>query len=373
MVMWEIDPGSTSSNVKQGAEMINPYNPQLLLAWQANMDIQMVGFVCGAAMYVSHYTCKDESQALKKVIADNLARLPGDASVRFRLSKIGNTLLSHRQLSQQEAAFLMTGLHLKGSSRATVFVATVPEERRTRLVKPSSQLRELGDEDTNVLLMGLIDHYAACSEGECFNSMTLAHFTVWYNYTAAPVGDDDHSGNRLPRYELQNGLGTITQCRLSACLRVPVMSPESHGDDYYYQLLMLYLPWRNERVDLLGEYQTAREAFLAKRDHLQFLNADHSSFADEVQRAVQQLSTLQQNQFGDNLYVPLAPSTMQNRLENGGEGNGFDPLYDGDVNIDPSVNLHCNSGVDIMIPRSRMAFRHQCLMTKTPTFFLEGR
>jgi len=95
--------------------MINPYNPQLLLAWQANMDIQMVGSVFGAAMYVSHYICKDESQALK-VRADNLACLPEEASVRSRLSKIGNTLLSHRQLSQQEASFLMTGLHLKGSS-----------------------------------------------------------------------------------------------------------------------------------------------------------------------------------------------------------------------------------------------------------------
>jgi len=77
------------------------------------------GRVClwffGAAMYVSHYICKDESQALK-VIADNLACLPEEASVHSRLSKIGNTLLSHRQLSQQEASFLMTGLHLKGSS-----------------------------------------------------------------------------------------------------------------------------------------------------------------------------------------------------------------------------------------------------------------
>jgi len=92
-----------------------------------------------------------------------------------------------------------------------------------------------------------------------------------------PVGDDEHSGNRLPRYELQNGIGTIVQRHQSAGLRVPVMSPESHGDDYYYQLLMLYLPWR---TDLLGGYQTAREALLAKRDQLQFLNAEHSSFAD---------------------------------------------------------------------------------------------
>ena len=115
-------------------------------------------------MHVSHYICKDKSQALKKVIADNLARLPEEASVHSRLSKIGNTLLSLQQLSQQEAAFLMTALDLKGSSRATVFVSTVPEECRTRLVKPSSQLRELGDEDTNVFLMGLIDRYTARPE-----------------------------------------------------------------------------------------------------------------------------------------------------------------------------------------------------------------
>jgi len=118
------------------------------------------------------------------------------------------------------------------------------------------------------------------------------------------------------------------------------MSPESHGDDYYYQLLMLYLPLRNEKADLLGGYQTAREALLAKRDQLQFLNAEHGSFADEVQRAVQQLSILQQNQFGDRLYGPLAPSTIHNRLENEGEGRGFDPLYDGEINLDPSINLH---------------------------------
>jgi len=53
---------------------------------------------------------------------------------------------------------------------------------------------------TNVFLMGLIDRYTARPEGELFNCMTLAHFAVWYNYTTEPVGDDEHSGNCLPRY-----------------------------------------------------------------------------------------------------------------------------------------------------------------------------
>ena len=41
--------------------MVNPYNEHLLRAWTANMDIQVVGSVYGAALYVTHYICKDES------------------------------------------------------------------------------------------------------------------------------------------------------------------------------------------------------------------------------------------------------------------------------------------------------------------------
>ena len=63
------------------------------------MDVQVVGSVYGAALYVTHYICKDESQTLKQVIAEQLASLQHDATVKQRLRKIGNTLLSHRQLS----------------------------------------------------------------------------------------------------------------------------------------------------------------------------------------------------------------------------------------------------------------------------------
>ena len=98
---------------------------------------------------------------LKQVIAEQLANLQQDTTVKQRLRKIDNTLLSHRQLSQQEAAFLLAGLHLKGSSRVTVFVSAIPKRQRTQLVRPSHQLQELDDGDTNVFMHGLFDHYAA--------------------------------------------------------------------------------------------------------------------------------------------------------------------------------------------------------------------
>ena len=101
------------------------------------MEIQVVGSVYGTALYVTHYICKDESsQVLKQVIADQLANLQQDATVIQRLRKISNFLLSHRQLSQQKAAFLVAGLHLKGSSHATV---SIPKRQRTQQVRPSHQ------------------------------------------------------------------------------------------------------------------------------------------------------------------------------------------------------------------------------------------
>ena len=97
------------------------------------------------------------------------------------------------------------------------------------------------------------------------------------------LGTDDETEITSGCLQLQNGMGTIAQRSYQACL---VMTPESHGDNYYYHILMLYLPGHQETEDLLGEYSTAWEALLAKKDQLQFLNAEHGSFADEVQQAI---------------------------------------------------------------------------------------
>ena len=121
--------------------------------------------------------------------------------MKQRLRKIDNTLLSHRQLSQQEAAFLVAGLHLKGSSRATVFVAVIPKCQRTRL---SHQLRELDDGDTNVFIHGLFDRYAARPTGGPFDSMILAHFAVCYRTVSGGEDDETEDTNCcLPCFQLE--------------------------------------------------------------------------------------------------------------------------------------------------------------------------
>ena len=90
-----------------GEENINPYNEHLLRAWQAkkNMDIQLIGSVYKTAAYVCSYMCKGESKEVRNAIREALKSLPTQASSRKRLSKVCNTMLTHRELSAQEVAY----------------------------------------------------------------------------------------------------------------------------------------------------------------------------------------------------------------------------------------------------------------------------
>ena len=103
------DPGNKSRfyvlQRSAGEENCNPYDTHLLKVWKADMDIQLIGPVYGTDAYVCSYMCKSESEEVRKAIRDTLESLPPQASTRKRLSKIGNTMLTHHELSPQEAAY----------------------------------------------------------------------------------------------------------------------------------------------------------------------------------------------------------------------------------------------------------------------------
>ena len=88
-------------------------------------------------------------------------------------------------------------------------------------------MRELDDIDINEFVHGLIDGYAARPTGAPFDSMTLAHFAVWYHTVCGSSEEDEAetTSSRLPCFPLQNAMGTIAQRWHQACLRVPVMTP----------------------------------------------------------------------------------------------------------------------------------------------------
>ena len=183
----------------------------------------MVGSVFGAVEYVIKYVCKEETRELMSLIDERLSKLPEGASQRRRLSKIGNTMLTHRLLSAQEAAFRLCHLPLKGASRTTQYVSTDRLRHRMRILRPRYQLEMLADGDTNVFQSGIHERYAARPSVETFSQMSLAEFAVWYEYTAGPA---NVSNPPKGYYQLQTSLGWIRRRTFSACLRVSHKTPD---------------------------------------------------------------------------------------------------------------------------------------------------
>ena len=121
---------STNGNVvvlkREPSEcFINNYNPSVMLAWQANMDIQFVLNAYACIMYVASYMMKTErsmGELLKRVAAE--ARTD---ELKCQLRKVGSTFLTHREVSAQEAVYRILSLPMKQLSRSVVFVATDPK------------------------------------------------------------------------------------------------------------------------------------------------------------------------------------------------------------------------------------------------------
>ena len=87
---------------------VNNYNPSVMLAWQANMDIQYVLDAYACVMYVASYIMKTEKSmgVLLKQVADEVRT----DELRTQLRKIGSAFLDHREVSAQEAVYRLLSL-----------------------------------------------------------------------------------------------------------------------------------------------------------------------------------------------------------------------------------------------------------------------
>ena len=112
---------------------INSYNPEWIVAWDGNIDIQPCSDFFGVITYVTEYFTKDETgtaEILRKVIEDN-----PDDSTKEKMKKVASTFLSHRQIGEAEAFYkLLPDLKLKNSNVTCQWLALGrKEERYTRM------------------------------------------------------------------------------------------------------------------------------------------------------------------------------------------------------------------------------------------------
>ena len=278
------DPGSAArfyvTKRQEQDQWINAYNPVILRTWQANMDIQMVGSQYGAAMYVCMYVSKAEPERLKNALSETIQNIPNDASQRKRLSMIGATVLTHRQISSQEAIYRLGGFKLVRSTRSTVSLSCSKPENRKRILKSQREIAELPESSTNIFQPGIIDYYQNRPNDPSWDNISLATFATTYTVSSK----ENNSIQKLNLFDMW-----IHKRRKPACLRIPQFSNTT--DEYYYSLLMLFKPYRNES-ELLQENETSRDAFMRQMDSLDTDSAPYLNMAQEIQLAIVRIQLL---------------------------------------------------------------------------------
>lgn len=317
-----------------------PYNPACLLAWQANMDIQLVGSMHGTCSYVCSYMTKGETDGIRDCISSAVARLPAEATLARRLTRIGTACLSQREYSTQEATFLLAGLDLRGSSRTFVRLQVGYVDHRACIITTDAIRRARDAARAN-------QHAADDDEGDAADNTVGVSCNVYDYYSVRPPTMDSWSLfdfvtriqcrstrtlaemlARHPPAQLQDGSTIYFHQRgRPAIPRIaPRMTPESHGDEYYFSLLQLHLPWRVESC-ILGSHATAQACFMAN-GAVMAAHANNEQFADDIQAACTRLRALDIDIGGGE-----AGANDPDHLGAGNDADGFG-AFDPDANLD---------------------------------------
>ena len=324
-----------------GERWINNYNTQILKTWGANMDLQYIVDPYSCIMYITSYMMKSEG-AMSELLKGAVKEFK-DEDVRTKLQKVGAVFLSSREISAQEATFRLLSIPLKQSSKAVVFVNTSSKDKRVSLLKPKQVLEEMNDDDEDIFHKSLTDRYVARPDN--INHLCLAEFAASYTVGGTVSHDEtDHvsevgAQNNADRNEkvitLKNGLGKMKKRNQQCVIRFYKRREED--DEKYRGLIMLYLPWRDESVDLKGNFLTFHDHYQHVKKEIQTNEKKFSIRAQEIDDAYE---TLQQNGPPNDAWDMIAPNIGFEEAEQRAEGF----VIERDLpNVDPSVNIDIGS------------------------------
>lgn len=246
---------------------INPYSKKILSLHKANMDIQFVLDAYACATYIVDYINK-ANRGISKVLKDVVEEVRnGNDTLRNRLKTVANAFINASEVSAQEAAWTLLRMPMSFMSDSDVYIPTSPPDERTRLIKSERDLRNLDAESTNIFHEGLLDRYIKRSQD--LEEVCLADYAAYFDSvkTEKQLDGDSKMDAEIPLEETATVRYVSHKRNRPKVIRYRNYSIVQDPDNFYRELLMLYLPWRNEEEELLKI--NCREKFEAHVNKIQ--------------------------------------------------------------------------------------------------------
>ena len=267
---------------------MNNYNPEFLLAWNANIDVQFCADPYAVTSYMTDYITKADA-GLTKLLQDAVKESK-DFDDFQRLLHLKQVYMTHRQVSASEAVYrLFRHLQMKCSTVKTIFVSTnFPEERSSFYGKVQAsnnddeEMAQSDDEgEANIdtgdnQIVSITGYKGKFRKAESIHEkyalrpleledLCLAQFATTYEpcrkknlKLEGNVSEEKielcHfiTWEHLPKFiRLQNGKIMEARTKMKVLRLHSVRNKVGHEENF--AKMLLYLHWRNEKGDLQYE------------------------------------------------------------------------------------------------------------------------
>ena len=109
--------------------MVNPYNPEITMAWDGNTDFQFCFDFYAIITYITEYFTKDDDGVIK-IMVDTL-KASDCKDLKDQMKLLMNTWMKNRQMGESEAVYhLNREFKFRDSDAACIFVQTCKREER---------------------------------------------------------------------------------------------------------------------------------------------------------------------------------------------------------------------------------------------------
>ena len=317
------------------------------------MDIQFVLEFYACAMYIVSYISKAQkgiSELLRKACVETR-----NANIKQQVRDIGNKFLNSVEISAQEAVYVILQLPMQKSSRNVVFINTSPPAERVELLKPLNEIETMSDESEEIHSGCLLKRYVD-ERPDILQNITLADWATWYDscgkqsykktHKTADIDnlplETEDGNNDDELYSNENSLTSdpsnksIKKRSQARIIRSVWFNKEAQPEKHYRELIMLFTPWRNEQVDLIGNYSSFQEHYVARSDEITEQMRQYavcSEDLNEIQNHLQECD--------DDLYDTIAPVTQDTERQDQNEGN---------TDTHPDLNENYDLSEDLGIP-----------------------
>ena len=164
-----------------------------------------------------------------------------------------------------------------------MFINTSPPQHRVELLKPLSEIEVLSDDCEEIHSGGLLKRYT--ERPDCLQNSTLADWAAWYDSSGQykkphKTSDIDHlpledqDGKNKDELWDENtetsvsSINSIKKRSVARIIRSVWFNRDAQPENHYRELIMLFTPWRDGQNDLMGNYSSFQEHYVARHDEI---------------------------------------------------------------------------------------------------------